>query len=275
MSEQDDRTTPFYVGYLPMPAALKRFNRLAVAVLLVAAGTLAFLVSAGMRVAGTGQWDLSAPVTLEGRLVAAPYPHLKLAGVEPRTVLLVGIGKIGAQAWAAPHDGTSVRVTGFEIARGPWSILELENAEAIQPAAIPVVLADGAPEPVGPVALQGEIIDSKCFLGVMKPGEGRVHKACATVCLLGGMPPMFMVRNARGQRAAYLMTDPDGGPLRRELAAYVADPVALAGTVERRGDILVLKTDPASIRRLQGEELVAFGPTVRADSGPVICTLPG
>jgi hypothetical protein len=34
----------------------------------------------------------------------------------------------------------------------------------------------------GPVELTGEIVDSKCFLGVMVPGSGKTHKECASLC---------------------------------------------------------------------------------------------
>ena len=38
-------------------------------------------------------------------------------------------------------------------------------------------------EVLGPVELTGEIADSKCWLGVMNPGEGTVHRDCARRCL--------------------------------------------------------------------------------------------
>ena len=45
----------------------------------------------------------------------------------------------------------------------------------------PQVLADN-------VTLKGEIIDPKCYLGAMKPGGGKTHKACAMRCIAGGIP---------------------------------------------------------------------------------------
>jgi hypothetical protein len=29
------------------------------------------------------------------------------------------------------------------------------------------------------MTLTGEIVDSKCYLGVMNPGQGKVHRDCA------------------------------------------------------------------------------------------------
>ena len=40
--------------------------------------------------------------------------------------------------------------------------------------------------------LRGEIVDGKCWMGVMNPGEGQVHRDCADRCLRGGLPPMFV-----------------------------------------------------------------------------------
>ena len=39
--------------------------------------------------------------------------------------------------------------------------------------------------------LIGEIVDSKRYLGVMNPGNGKVHRDCAVRCLSGGIPPIF------------------------------------------------------------------------------------
>ena len=59
------------------------------------------------------------------------------------------------------------------------------------------------------VMLRGEIVDSKCYLGVMNPGEGTVHRDCAARCLSGGLPPMLVVRSParREELAAQLRVD--------------------------------------------------------------------
>ena len=54
------------------------------------------------------------------------------------------------------------------------------------------VIGDGAGgnpsyQPLGAVTLTGEIVDSKCFLGVMNPGNLKPHKACAIRCISGGI----------------------------------------------------------------------------------------
>ncbi|MEJ2177929.1 MAG: hypothetical protein P8Y12_08270 [Gammaproteobacteria bacterium] len=64
------------------------------------------------------------------------------------------------------------------------------------------------------MTLTGEIADSKCFLGVMKPGEGSIHRACAEVRLLGGIRSMLVVRDCNDIRYGYILTLPDGSPAR-------------------------------------------------------------
>ena len=50
------------------------------------------------------------------------------------------------------------------------------------------------PTSLGVATLRGEIVDSKCYLGAMKPGDQKTHKACATLCIRGGIPPVLVER---------------------------------------------------------------------------------
>ena len=99
------------------------------------------------------------------------------------------------------------------------------------------------------MTLRGEIIDSKCYLGAMKPGGGKTHKGCAALCLSGGVPPMFVTRDAAGNETYYLLTDSEGKPMGKEAVDYVGDPVELTADLEQRGDLRVLKLAAADIRR--------------------------
>jgi hypothetical protein len=101
-----------------------------------------------------------------------------------------------------------------------------------------------------PVALSGEIIDPKCHGGAMKPGDGKAHKACATLCLRGGIPPVFLASN--GQR--YLLVDEAGHALRDdrldEILPFVADDVEIRGMTARQGDVTLMMISPGAVRRL-------------------------
>jgi hypothetical protein len=60
---------------------------------------------------------------------------------------------------------------------------------------------------------------------------------------------MFVTRDAAGQEAYYLLTNPEGGPLGEEAVDYVGDPVELTAGPEEWGDLRVLKVAPSDIHR--------------------------
>jgi hypothetical protein len=66
---------------------------------------------------------------------------------------------------------------------------------------------------LGERTLSGEIVDTKCFLGVMNPGEGKVHRECAALCLKGGIPPALFTHELDGSPNIFLLIDPSGAPL--------------------------------------------------------------
>jgi hypothetical protein len=106
--------------------------------------------------------------------------------------------------------------------------------------------------PEGTVVLRGEIVDSKCFLGVMTPGQGKTHRACASLCLRGGLPAALLVDAGDGAMRLVLLVTRTGDPV--DAAAGAAAPGA---PIEARGELArtrgwwTLRTDPASWRRLR------------------------
>ena len=129
---------------------------------------------------------------------------------------------------------------GTLIWRGGHTLLEL-LPESLQAAPAPA-LAEERVAALGRRTLRGEIVDSKCFLGVMKPGTGKLHRACAVRCLSGGIPPAL--RTADG---LVLLLRADGRVPGREILPFVARSVTVTGALERHGDRLVLRMerDPA------------------------------
>ena len=121
-------------------------------------------------------------------------------------------GKHGADALVRGLDGVRVTLEGTRIERAGMPMLEAAarfdcGVRATRPPRL------AAPQAVGgsqAVTLRGEIVDSKCFLGVMTPGDGRTHSACASLCLRGGIPPALLVRDRAGRSALYLLEDPTG-----------------------------------------------------------------
>jgi len=253
MSDASD--ADFYVGYAATPRRAKMLVlTLAPLLVLIAAGA-GVLLSISQADTGRGEWLTSAVTTLQGRLVMDPYPAILVpseAGGPPETVFLSTVAKQVPTDRMAGLIGLSVAADGVLVQRDGRRLLAVnDGASAIRPLETPMVgAAPPRPEALGAHTLKGEIIDPKCWYGVMKPAEGKTHKACATLCLFGGIAPLFMTRDAAGAERVYVLTDAAGGPVKDEILKFVADPVSIAGALERRGDMIYFKIDPETIARL-------------------------
>lgn len=251
MFEQPDeskQSDEFFVGYLKTPHGLGRFLRAGAIVLLIVGGALAAALAASQRDPGLGAWDVDHATVLEGLVQTEPCPLIRVAGQQGQvmTILLVSQGKLGAAERLAPFNGQLVRVRGHTLERGRVRMFELDDdAKAVEAVSTntamtsmaPRTLALPAPSDRRAVTLRGEIVDPKCFAGAMKPGEGKTHKACAVLCLRGGIPPMFVAEDGR----AYLLVDengrsPTGGAL-EAILPKVGEFGEFHGQASTRGDV--------------------------------------
>ncbi|HKQ62462.1 MAG TPA: Rieske 2Fe-2S domain-containing protein [Candidatus Polarisedimenticolaceae bacterium] len=239
----------FYVGYLPLPPPVARRLRRTVALLLVssAACGVAFIVGQGPF--APARFEFSTPRRLSGRIVEAPYPALLPQAQAGVLLPLVAPGKHGAEPLVRGLEGREVVLEGKAIERDGEALLEIV-AGSVAPAAAAPAAAELHSEDLGPFTLAGEIVDSKCFLGVMNPGERKPHRACARRCISGGVPPALHVRDRAGRSALLWLVSARGEPVRRDVLEFVAEPVEITGRVERRGGRLFLYADPARYRRL-------------------------
>lgn len=250
-AKEHQRSREFFVGYLPMDAASRR-GLLALVVSLVGIiGFVGAIASASRRPAGPAVWDTQTLETIEGRVVALPYPHVVLdapsLGVSAgSSVLVVEEGKHGA-ARLASLDGTRVRLRGYSLRRGDWRMLELMPGDAAIETLDPSVpSASIAPVAAATeVVLQGEIVDSKCFLGAMRPGDGLVHRACAILCVQGGVPPVLVIsqgsqidpRLALTNMDAAIVMERDGSPLSERYQNLIGVAVEVRGQLTQVGGL--------------------------------------
>ena len=251
-----ERDDPFFIGWADTPLADRRFFlRLGLG---LTAGTVGLGggLAALQRAPGAGNWDPDKVREWRGTVGAAPYAMLRsrdLGGGVPRTALLSCLGKCGVAAQIGALEGQPVVVTGSLIQRGQHAMLAVDEQgpwlRRDEGAAPDTSLALPAIEALGEVRLSGEILDSKCWFGAMRPSDGKLHKACASLCIRGGIPPAFFARGPAGQSALMIMTD-GGRAYGPELLALVADPVQISGRGFRRGDLLMLDTPLSAIRRL-------------------------
>ena len=70
---------------------------------------------------------------------------------------------------------------------------------------------------------------------------------CAIRCIAGGIPPVFVVKNAAGEANYMLLTDQDGRPINDKIRKYIGIPVKLKGNLEKIDNWFVLKVNPADI----------------------------
>lgn len=251
------RSEDFFIGWAETPRVDRRFLLGASLGLLTLAGASAALLARSNAPVGTGRWDMGNVRTFSGMLVREPYPMLRTIGPDgtPRTAFLVGSGKVGVQArMGAVRDGP-VSVVGSLIERGDHAMIAaIDQSDWITATAGPADarLADWTTEQLGDVLLVGEILDAKCWFGAMRPGSGHVHKACASLCVRGGLPPAFCSGGlVCGESSiAPLLLRADGSAHGEELLELIADPVRAIGRLVRVGDVTQFRADVGAIRRI-------------------------
>src|SRR5205085_2071842 len=159
--------------------------------------------------------------------------------------LLVAPGKHGADGMMRRFEGQPVKLRGEVIRRdgrqmiqaSPESVAIIASANTV---ATPVI-------DEGEQTLTGEIVDTKCFLGVMNPGEGKVHRDCAARCISGGLPAAL----ATPAGELYLLVTPGRKPLGRELLPFVAEPVRVRGHVLQSGKTRWLAAELPGVERAE------------------------
>jgi hypothetical protein len=259
------REDPFFIGWLKMPAAYRRFLVPVVAVLLLGVAGVAFAVAFLQRDPGKGIWDTDRVQTFNGIVYSRPYAWLRVPGANPgappRAYLLVEEGKFGAlprveSILRGQTDGRAVRVKGTLLHRDGRSMIELtEGEEGLRPlnddeARQLSVTAPLLPQLIAEqTTLDGQIIDPKCYLGAMKPGGGKTHKSCAMLCVSGGIPPMLVTRDSDKHETFYLLTTADGGPANELVLPFVGDAVTISGRLEKQDDLFLLRLGPGAVRR--------------------------
>jgi len=216
----------FYVGYVPRaPRAIARAMKTISIALLVLAVTVALILVVAQEPFADSRFEWGQYREFAGVVRSVPVPML----IGQQSYLLVGAGKHGVDRALAELDGRSVQLRGALIERGDQRAIEV-LPETIEPG--PAAGPRNAAIVLGPAELTGEIVDSKCHLGVMNPGRGKVHRDCAVRCLSGGIPPGFQVRDRDGRERTLLLASQSGQPLVPRILSRVAEPVRLQGTLE-------------------------------------------
>jgi len=251
----------FYIGWQSKaPPAIGSRVRRAVMVLLALGVLLGVLLAVAQRNIGVSVFEWGKLKSFSGILKSQPYPHLlvsrpgaKRAPTAFSSYYLVKPFKFGLDAETASGlDGQVVSLKGTLIYRGNQTMIEVADGsiKSIADSTIQRSNDSTVRVRVGQQTLIGEIVDSKCYLGVMNPGQLTTHRACAIRCISGGIPPVLLVRQTNGVPLYFLLVSSEGKPVNKEVLDLVAEPVEITGEVERQGDLLVLRADRARYRRV-------------------------
>lgn len=236
----DPGRDPFYVGYQPKTQpVLGRFLARTTGGILVAGLVTATILASRQRPPAPSVFEYGVVRDFRGLVWERPYPMLLVQRPGSGDVvgyLLAGQGKHGAAA-VAGHGGQVVQLGGTLIYRADRTMVEIGEEVTFEPAANG--LAQVSVTELGPATLHGEIVDSKCHLGAMNPGDGPTHRLCAVRCLLGGLPPLLAVPG----QAPVILAGPDGSALPGEVLRGVGLRVRVSGRLERFAGWRVLRVE--------------------------------
>ncbi|MBX2821677.1 MAG: hypothetical protein KTR29_18405 [Rhodothermaceae bacterium] len=246
----------FYIGYLEKaPVGIAKHTKRVVGFFLSISVVVAVLFVIGQKSFYPSTFEFLNYRTFEGVVQEHPYPMLRVMQPNGQGALpsyshfyLVNEGKAGAQEAVASLNGQRVKLEGALIYRDDQVMIEIKpgTVETLQGG----MSGSTVEKSLGPFTLSGEVVDSKCFLGVMNPGDHKTHRACATRCISGGIPPLFVVKNGDGEVSYLLLVSENGESVRTQILDKIAEPLEITGQVVQQGDVLLLKSDPTTYRRL-------------------------
>lgn len=248
----------FYIGWQPKaPKDIARHIRNVLFALSILVVVMAAVLALQQKLFSTATFEYGRLTEIKGIYQAFPVPSIKVvseADVFGRetylTIPLVGYGKFGAEGViSALEKEKNISLLDKEVSfRGTLlysdgkTFLQVDKHDdpLVTIHASTIIKNKTITKDLGTVQLTGEILDPKCYFGVMKPGHGKPHRDCAIRCIAGGMSPVFYVRNEKGETNYYLILDTDGKKMNEQLKDYVAEPVSLQAKAVQYDDWIVL-----------------------------------
>ena len=246
----------FYIGWQTQaPTGIRSHIRKAIVLLAALALGLAVLLALAQKTIGVAAFEWGHLKTFTGILRTDPVPHLVVSqpghGSGQSAYYLVAPFKFGLdEETIAALDGKGVTLKGTLIYRDNQTMIEavpdsIKATSGIAPVSLQTVTNFGRQTFVG------EIVDSKCYLGVMNPGRLTPHRACAVRCISGGIPPILLVRQSEGPPLCFLLVSAEGRPVNIEVLDMVAEPVEITGEVVHDGSLMILRANPATYQRVK------------------------
>jgi hypothetical protein len=252
----------FYIGWIAkQPKGIAKFIRKYLIALTAIVLSIALLLGLFQKKFSTGNFEFGILTQVKGIYFDKPVPNIRVVtgkdiwGIESFvTIPLIGYGKHGAEGTIGDIEQEKrISLNGREVTmKGTLLYNDGKLLMQIDPNDKPLVNAGIAEisnerlffaKDLGTLNLKGEIVDPKCFFGVMKPGEGKPHQDCAARCIIGGMPPVLKVTGTDGRQNYYLIVGANGEKINGAVKDYVAGPVEINAKAVQYNDWIVLYVD--------------------------------
>ncbi|MBC6426254.1 MAG: hypothetical protein GDA51_07250 [Ekhidna sp.] len=172
-----------------------------------------------------------------------------------KTIPLVGYGKTGPASTLAKmtethnlREGTMVTLKGKLTHFQGKYLMELTDMENSLVSAGEEIMPERKITMQGIKTLEGEIVDPKCFFGVMNPATKAVHRSCAIRCISGGIPPLLAIRDNGEFVDYYFLHDADMQSVAQSILPYVGVPVRISGETAIYDDWKSMIIEPEALQ---------------------------
>ena len=247
----------FYVSYIDgslgskTKRTLKRFTIGSLVVILIGA----LLFSFTQKPFKNSTFELTSTTKITGVFHENPYPMLRVRVADNtyKNILLLGFGKSSANPFLEKLqneekdlNGKTLSIEGNLIYYNGKTLIQITDDEKVtlenkNKSKTPVKNS------ISQMTLHGEIIDPKCYFGVMKPGKGKIHRSCAVRCISGGIPPVLATTDKNNISQYFLLTDLQGNPINNDILPYIGKPSKIKGIVEKMEDWYIMKINVSDI----------------------------
>ena len=267
MKRMDKEQKEFYIGWQDeMPKGNKHFLKKVLVPLFILLPLVAIAIVLFQRSFSNNQADWNSMKEITGTYYHTPVPMLvadatSLPDTLSKNILLVGYGKFGAegimntiQKNTEDLNGKKIRLQGVLLHGDGKTLMQVSDEKSSLIETLEtnsVVQATPQASPKEPIELRGEILDPKCYFGVMKPGEGKIHKSCAIRCISGGIPPVFRQKNDKPDNSNryFIILDKNGHKVNKAVLQYVAEDVSVRGETNTLFGWDVLYINPNEIQK--------------------------
>ncbi|MBO0322263.1 hypothetical protein J0X14_08150 [Muricauda sp. CAU 1633] len=253
----------FYVGYFDEmgPNTKRNIKGFIVLVVLIVV-FCAMVFGLSQRPFANSTFEFGSDTEITGIYHEMPYPMLRVevAENEYKNIVLLGFGKSSINPFLKKIRRKGTRLTGKILTiKGNLiyyngkTLIQLTDEENVSIKNQLFVSELPIKDEMGRVSFMGEIVDPKCYFGVMKPGYGKIHRSCAVRCISGGIPPVLATKDNEGNDRYVLLTDSSGNPINEAILNYIGKPAKVTGHLERMEDWDFLRLNTGDIEVLDQE----------------------